>query len=322
MEFFDELNIFLYKKYVLPRVVFTNPQVPLDKLSMLIEKQYHLKAAEADPKKVADLPMMGDWIKFQNRAVLTLKLLQEKEFKAHYVEGTFTATDFLVLLKRLLIIAPLADEESPTTEFFFPAILGMIEEAKINAYIASCRATKIAALVVWFPTGWAPPGVYCCSVCHLQSHAHWEVVDKDTKPRTTPDSEGTHHSQLRYISRNCITFAKHGRPGSVTFIDNFSFFVVCVNINTSDMERDELAEHCQAIRYEVFAAVEAGLQNTHHTDSHPKHAFLCPCQNESCSTELHTAHVSNNGKGWICSVNCDVFSTLTPHQTVWLQGLG
>ena len=320
--FFDKLNIFLYKKHVLPRVVFTNPQVPLDKLSMLVEKQYHLKAAEADPTKAANHPMTGDWLKFRDRAVLTLKLLQEKEFKAHYVEGTFTATDFLVLLKRLLIVAPLADEESPTTEFFFPAILGMTEEAKINACLASCRATKIAALVVWFPTGWAPPGVYCCSVCHLQSHAHWEVVDKDTKPRTTPDSEGTHHSQLRRISRNCITFTKNGRPGSVTFIDNFSFFVVCVNINTSDMQQDELTEHCQAIRSEVFAAVEAGLQNTHHTNSHPKHAFLCPHQNESCSTELHTAHVSDNGKRWICSENKEIFSTLTPHQTVWLHGLG
>ena len=317
--FFDKLNIFLYKKHVLPRVVFTNPQVPLDKLSMLVEKQYHLKAAEADPTKSANRVMTSDWQKFRDRAVLTLKLLQEKEFKAHYVEGTFTATDFLVLLKRLLIVAPV-DEWS--TEFFFPAILGMTSEANINACLASCRATKVAALVVWFPTGWAPPGVYCCSVCHLQSHAHWKVVDKDTKPRTTPDSEGTYHSQLRRISRNCITFTKHGRPGSVTFIDNFSFFAVSVSLDTSRMQHDDLPAHCQAIRSEVFAAVEASLQNTHHTDSHPKHAFLCPHQNESCSTELHTAHVSNNGKQWICSVNCDVFSTLTPHQTVWLQGLG
>ena len=325
--FFDKLNIFLYKKHVLPRVVFTNPQVPLDKLSMLVEKQYHLKAAEADPTKAADQAMTGDWQNFRDRAVLTLQLLQEKEFKAHYVEGTFTAADFLELLKKLLIVAPLYITKTPAHsadeyEYFFPAILGMTHEAQINACLASCRATKIAALVVWFPTGWAPPGVYCCSVCHLQSHAHWEVVDKDTKPRTTPGSEGTHHSQLRHISRNCITFTKHGRPGSVTFIDNFSFFIVSVNLDTSKMQQDDLAAHCQAIRSEIFAAVEAGLQNTHHTNSHSKHAFLCPHQNESCSTELHTAHVSDNGKQWICSQNSDIFSTLTPHQTVWLHGLG
>ena len=322
LEFFDKLNIFLYKKHILPRIVFTNPQVPLDKLSKLVEKQYHLKAAEADPTKAANKAMTGDWQKFRDRAVLTLKFLKEEEFNAHYTEGIFTATDFLVLLKKLLVVAPLSDKESSAAEYFFPAILGMTEEVKINACLASCRDTKIAALVVWFPTGWAPPGVYCCSVCYLQSHAHWEVVDKAPKPCITPDSEGTHHSQLQHISRNCITFTKRSRPGSVTFIDNFSFFVVCVNVDTSDMQQDELTEHCQAIRSEVFAAVETGLQNTHHTKSHPKYAFLCPRQNESCSTELHTAHVSDNGKRWICSKNNDVFSNISPPQTVWLHEIG
>ena len=39
LTFFDKLNIFLYKKTILPEVVFTNAQVPLDKLSKLVEKQ-------------------------------------------------------------------------------------------------------------------------------------------------------------------------------------------------------------------------------------------------------------------------------------------
>ena len=320
LDFFDKLNIFLYKKDILPRVVFTNPQVPLDKLSKLVERQYHLKAAEADPSKGANRAIVGHFRKFRDLGILSLEILEE--FRSHFAEGIFTVNDFLELLQHLLVVAPL----SGTNEYFFPAILRMMSEAHINEYLAACMGDdmKITPLVVEFPTGWAPPGVYCCSVCHLQSHAHWEVDDKAPKPPTTPHTEGTHHSKLRRISltRNCITLTKDGRPGSVTFIDNFSFFVVCVNVDTSDMQEDELAEHCQAIRSEVFAAVEAGLQNTHHTKSHPKHAFLCPHQNESCSTELHTAHVSDNGKRWICSQNSDVFSTLTPHQTVWLHGLG
>ena len=318
LEFFDKLNVFLYKKHILPSVVFTNPQVPLDKLSKLVERQYHLKAAEADPSKGANRAIAGHFRKFRDVGILSLEILEE--FRGHFVEGIFTVKDFFKLLQRLLVVAPL----SGTNEFFFPAILRMMSEAHINEYLASCMGDdmKITPLVVEFPTGWAPPGVYCCSVCHLQSHSHWEVDDKAQKPPTTPHTEGTHHSKLRRISRNCITFTKHGRPGTVTFIDNFSFFVVCVNVDTSDMQQDELTEHCQAIRSEVFAAVEAGLQNTHHTDTYPEHAFLCPRQNESCSTELHTAHVSDNGKRWICSQNSDVFSTLTPHQTVWLHGLG
>ena len=43
LAFFDKLNIFFYKKAILPHVVFTSAQVPLDKLSRLVEKQYHSK---------------------------------------------------------------------------------------------------------------------------------------------------------------------------------------------------------------------------------------------------------------------------------------
>ena len=327
LAFFDKLNIFLYKKHILPHVVFTSAQVPLDKLSKLVEEQYHLKAAEADPTKAADKATTGDWQNFRDNGILTLKFLEE--FRDHYVEGIFTASDFLVLLEKLLIVSRLS-----TTDYFFPAILKMTAEAKFNEYLTS---SQIAALVVEFPTGWAPPGVYCCSVCHLQSHAHWEVVEK--APTTSGSrsatkfhkfvhkltkrfSSATRHSELSPISRNCITFSKRGRPGSVTFIDNFSFFLACVNVNTSKMEHCDLVTHCQSIRSELFAAVEAGLKNTHHTNSHPVTAFLCPRHSEACSTELHTAHISGNGKQWICSRYPQVFDNLTSEQTLWLNSSG
>ena len=291
--------------------MFTNPQVPLDKLSKLLEKQYHLKAAEADPTK-ANVATGCEWKKFRDNGILTLKFLEE--FKPHYVEGIFTSSDFLLLLEELLVISPLS-----ATEYFFPAVLSMTPESRINQFLVHCRATGIAALVVEFPTGWAPPGVFCCSVCHLQSHAHWEVVHK---PPTTPGSKDTPNAQLCQISRNSITFRKHGRPGTVTFIDNFSFFIACVNVDTRKMEGEELVEHCQAVRSELFAAVEAGLENTHHTNSRPVPAFLCPIQNDSCSTELHTAHLSDNGKKWICSENSDTFDLVTPQQSLWLREPG
>ena len=311
LDFFDKLNIFLYKEKVLPGAVFTDPNVPLDKLSRLVEKQHHLKAAEADPSRAADLPMTGDWQSFRDRGVLTLKFLEE--FKSHYVAEVFTPSDFLLLLEKLLIISPF----SPT-EYFFPAVLSMTSESAVCQFLASRRASGIAALAVQFPTGWAPPGVYCCSVCHLQSLSGWRVAHKS--PITSSSSKDT--PQLHRITRNSITFTKPGRPGSVTFMDNFAFFVVCVNVDTRLMERDELAELCQAVRREVFAAVEAGLQNTHHRSSHPVPAFLCPRQSESCSTDLHTAHLSDNKKKWICSRNFDEYANLTPDQTLWLSRTG
>ena len=285
--------------------------MPLDKLSKLVEKQHQLKAAEADPSRAADLAMTGDWQSFRDRGVLTLKFLEE--FKSHYVAEVFTPSDFLLLLEKLLIISPL----SPT-EYFFPAVLSMISERTVRQFLASHRATGIAALAVEFPTGWSPPGVYCCSVCHLQSLSGWRVAHKSC----TTSSSSKDTPQLPQITRNSITFTKPGRPGSVTFIDNFAFFVVCANVDSMLIERGELAEFCQAVRREVFAAVEAGLENTHHRSSHPVPAFLCPHQSESCSTDLHTAHLSDSKKKWICSRNSDKYANLTPDQTLWLSRAG
>ena len=78
LEFFDKLNIFLYKKHILPRVVFTNPQVPLGILSKLVEKQYHLKAAQVNPTKAANQAMTGDWQRFRDLRSSFLKKMNSR----------------------------------------------------------------------------------------------------------------------------------------------------------------------------------------------------------------------------------------------------
>ena len=178
LAFFDKLNVFLFKKKILPNVVFTNPQVPLDILSELVKKQYHLKAAEANPTKAANLATTGDWQSFRDKGVLTSKLLDK--LNSHYVEEIFTKNDFLRLLEDLLIISPLS-----STEYFFPAVLSMTPESRVNQFLIQCKDTAIAPLAVEFPTRWAPPGVYCCSVCHLQSKTGWEVVHKSPAKEDT-----------------------------------------------------------------------------------------------------------------------------------------
>ena len=310
LSFLDKLNIFLYKKDILPDIIFTDAQVPLDKLSVLVEKQYHLKAAEKSTTEALDVATTGCKA-FRDKGILTLNFL--KQFEKHYVDGIFTAENFLTLLQKLLIVSKL-----PKNRYFFPAILNCTKECQI---VNCLTASEIAPLVVWFSTGWAPPGVFCCSVCHLQSHAGWEIKKqikcntKGTPPETKPT----------YISRNSITFSKRGRPGSVTFIDNFSFFAVCVNLDIKKINSESLIKHCKSIKSEVFAAVEAGLDNTHHEKekSSPEAAFVCPAhQDVECTTDLHVAHISDTDKLWICDEDSDISDDLSPNQTVWLGGPG
>ena len=307
LSFFDKLNIFLYKKDILPDTIFTDAQVPLDKLSVLVEKQYCLKAAENTPGKAKDVATTGCKA-FRDKGILTLELL--KEFEKHYVDGIFTAEQFLILLEKLLIVSKL-----PKNKYFFPAILNTTGDSQI---IDCLGASEISPLVVWFPTGWAPPGVFCCSVCHLQTQAGWEI-----KKPTKCDTAEALETQVNYISRNSITFTKRGRHGSVTFIDNFSFFAICINIDLKKIDSVNLIRHCETVKSEVFAAVKAGLRNTHHAESSPEPAFVCPAhQKVVCSSDLHVAHISDTKKDWICDENTDISAKLSLHQTVWFGGPG
>jgi hypothetical protein len=204
--FFD---IFLCKKDALPEVVFTHAQVPLDELSKLVEKQYSLKAAQETPSKAADVATTGCNIAFRDRAILNLKFLQQEVFNKHYKDGIFTEEEFITLLEELLIISKISPM---ATDYLFPAI--MTRESEI---MSSLESSSVAPLVVKFSTGWAPPGVHCCSVCHLLSQAKWEV-----KAPTTSSSQS--EAQVTHISKKFHHITKCGRHGSVTFINNFSFY--------------------------------------------------------------------------------------------------
>ena len=72
LEYFDKLNIFLYKPNILEDVVFTSAQVPLDELSELVHKQYQLKAAGVDPTTAAGEPCPGEWEKFRDNGFCAL----------------------------------------------------------------------------------------------------------------------------------------------------------------------------------------------------------------------------------------------------------
>ena len=299
LEYFDKLNIFLYKPNILEDVVFTSAQVPLDKLSELVHKQHQLKAAEVDPTKATDEPCPGEWETFRDHGILCTSLL-EYEFPKHYVEQVFTKDRFILLLEKLFIIS-----KSSEDEYFFPAILDVKEDTEIP------NSPEIAPLVVRFPNGWAPPGVFCCTVCYLISQAGWKI-----KQPTQSDGTETPKEKTDYVARNSIRFTRHSTPGSVTIVDKFEFFEVHVNIDTKKIHGKRLIQHCETIKSEVFTAVKAGLDKTHHNrQAEPEPAFYCPA---------HKSHIANifDDHWWVCSEDPDKFENLTSDQTVWFGGQG
>ena len=91
LKYFDDLNICLYYPAVLPGVLFTDPQIPVDKLSELVEHRHRLrKAREGNGNHaMSEAVVTSKWLKFRDQGIVTLEFLQQ--FPEHYVPGLFTA---------------------------------------------------------------------------------------------------------------------------------------------------------------------------------------------------------------------------------------
>jgi hypothetical protein len=282
LRFFDRLNIFFYKEELLPNVVFTSSQVLLNAVTELVEKRYRLLEAKNTPSKPLKLTD-GIWRSFRDQAKITIKHLRDETFQHHYVPGIFTEETFLHLLKRLLIVAPIKDDFMPKvtpSEYFCPALLAMVE---VDEFF---KRDDLVTRVVHFSTGYAPPGVFCCAVCYLQSR-NWTIREKDV------------------VARNQVTFADWGTR--VIFTDNLKFF--SVSIPQGDVNK----EHCMHIHFCIFGAIEYALRITHKERTLFRFSFLCLCTDHKA---LHPATVEQNDN-LVCTIEGLKSGSLSKEQTIW-----
>ena len=283
LEYFDDLNIFLFYPSVLPDLVFCDPQVLLNKVTELVHFSYSLHS-DSPP-----LAVEGKWRQFRDKGVVTLDMFQAECFSAHYVPDLFTSEDLIKLFEHLLIIAPLS-----STEYFMPSLLQTISSKEICKQL-STPSTSVAPLLVHFPTGCAQNGVFCALVVYLLSKCHWEFA------------KGT----LECVSRSCVCFKIPDTTVSIALVDSFSFFKVSVEAP------DPLYPNfCPKIQETIFSGVEAAARALKYNNSKPKPAFLC----SKCSSESppHAATPTIDNCYLVCTKS-ESFEPLTEQHTVWFN---
>ena len=291
LQFLDEISSVFYFPEVLDGVVFTNPQVLLDKVTELVEITYCLR--EKVGGKVLGA-LSGGWKKFKDHGMVSLELLQEKEFNKHYVPDIFTPVDLVKLFRKLLIIADFS-----ASEYIMPALLPVLETEKVHKYRVS-NDSLVAPLALDFPLGGPRLGTYCSLTCFLISNDNqfprpWKIVL--LPPSKTPAC----------LNRNCTQFMVPGFPGSVTLIDTFFH----VEIHVDDTAEKVCSKLCSFVSQAVFAGLKKAMIVLGYNNSIPSKALLCPCGAKD-------PHVATFGDGlWICSRDNKVFGDLTPRHLLW-----
>ena len=291
LQFLDEISSVFYFPEVLDGVVFTNPQVLLDKVTELVEITYCLREKVGGKALRA---LSGGWKKFKDHGIVSLELLQEKEFNKHYVPDIFTPVDLVKLFRKLLIIADFS-----ASEYIMPALLPVLETEKVHKYRVS-NDSLVAPLALDFPLGGPRLGTYCSLTCFLISNDNqfprpWKIVL--LPPSSTPAC----------LNRNCTQFMVPGFPGSVTLIDTFFH----VEIHVDDTAEKVCSKLCSFVSQAVFAGLKKAMIVLGYNNSIPSKALLCPCGAKD-------PHVATFGDGlWICSRDNKVFGDLIPRHLLW-----
>ena len=277
LQFLDEISAVFYFPEILPGVVFTNPQVLLDKVTELVEETYHLK-------KGGSLVISGIMQKFRDHGLFSMKFLCK--FKKHYVSGLFTPKELVKLFKKLLIIA-----EFSSTEFFMPALL---PDDEISKYRIS-EDSPAVALALDFPLG-APRLGTCTLSCFL-------VSSDNQFPCPWKIKLHPHSNTPVLLYRNCIQFTVPHFPGSVTLIDTFKHFEIHVSISSKKL--------CSLVHQAVLCGIKKAVITLGYNNSTPSPALLCPCGVE----DPHIATFGE--EQWICSFDTDKFGPLTSNHLMW-----
>ena len=271
-------NVFLYYPEVLPRTVFCDPQVVLTKVTELV--QYHHRLRDDPEESVA---VRGDLVMFRDHGLLSVELL--RKFPKYYKEGLFTPQDMVKLLVSRGAIAIIRDGE-----YLMPALLPHLDCTQVSKYLE-----RGASLMIRFPHGYIPSGLFCCLVALLLSSS-WKVCTNRGKPLC--------------LYRNCIKLRQTGSE-IVTLVDMFSYIGVHVDEASSEV--------CREIRGLVHSGIKSACSVLKYHNVQLEDAFMCAGA-RCISDPPHVAVVvcSMSAYKWVCTILEDQNGDLSEDQLVWL----
>ena len=291
--FFNEVCIAHYYPSILPDEVFVNAQIPLDKISELTE--YAIILRKADSVGAVD----GKLKRLAQEGVISLDILKLDRFRKHYVEGLFSPKDMLLIMKELLVIAPIplvdeSDCSSSKAKFFMPSLLNSISPMELDKYRISSDA--LSPIAICFPSGSIRSGIFCCLIVYMMKVPKWNVLlPKSREPAL--------------LAKNCVQFRFPGRPCTITLIDSFSYIEVYIKSPPAIGK-----ELCPTIRDHLLDGIQAACNVLHYNNDTPQVSIFCPC---ALNTEkLHLAEIDSSGY-WICMSKNDVWGELPSQSRVW-----
>ena len=258
LEHLHRLSVILHYPNCLSQLIFTHPQILMDKLTELVRHSHRLRD---NPDSNAAIE--GKWLEFRDEGRVTVDFLEK--FPEHYTSDTFTPFHLLQILKYRLIIAEISEGK-----YFMPCILPNLSGEAVHEHRVTASSSA-APLVIHFPGGVVPSAVFCSLVASLLASGHWQLLTVHDKPKC--------------VSRNCLTFAlPNNAGGQLSLIDAYTHIEIHV-----DSHSPVCSMLCPVIRDQVFDRLKAAIKSLGFTGlPSPEVAFLCESQEDHGCKEATT----------------------------------
>ena len=311
--FFHRQLTLLYFRHILPNLVFTRPQTPLDCINTIVKFSYKVESGEV--KGIAD-----ELVSSLRDGIITEEILSHKQLTQCFIPGLYEPCDAVDLLCHTLTLASLSREvqSTPDTSDTSQAVSQPIPREKREYLMMSLRSaipdknilkhlpppSEIAPLVVQFTKNCVPLSCFSRTISCLLAMYDWKLSRADD-------------GSPQCLSHNVVSLYKPLTPGQIVLVDMGHSFQVHINVN-ADTKPDTLSKMCFQFKETIFAAINQVFEVLELADIEVSPAFLCSCSRKPVP---HTTSAYQYESQWLlhCSVAEKNIGVAQNEQKVWLD---
>ena len=311
--FFHRQFTLLYFRPILPNLVFTKPQTPLECINAVVKFSYKVESGDV-------MGISGELVSSLRDGIITEEILRHKQLTQCFIPGLYEPCDAIDLLCHTLTLAPLSRDIQSTPDSSHPATSTPppIEREK-REYLMMCLQkpildkdlpqhlpppSEIAPLVVQFTKNCVPLSCFSRTISCLLAMYDWKLSRGD---KGSPQC----------LAHNVVSLYTPQTPGQVVLADMGHSLQVHIKTN-GGIKPKSFPSICFHVKETISAAIKHVFELLNLAGIEASSAFICPCLGVPHS---HTASAYLFQSQWLlrCSVTGNSAGAAENKHQVWLE---
>ena len=312
--FFDRQFTLLYFRKLLPNLVFTRPQTPLDCINAVVKFSYKVGSGEVMGITQKHVSSLKD-------GIITEEILGHKKLTQCFDPGLYEPQHAIELLCHTFTLAPLSRDVQPTSDAPTAAASSptpSIKREKREYLMMSLRSavpdkdvprhlpppSEIAPLVVQFTNKCVPLSCFSRTVSCLLAMYDWKLSRADD-------------GSPLCLAHNIVSLYKPLTPGQIVLVDTGHNIQVHIRPGKG-LDGKDMATICYQVKETILAAIKEVFSLLSFTGIEATAAFFCPCKKKPL---LHSATPSLFNSKWLlsCSLTEQSVGPASEHHLLWFD---